>query len=68
MGEAYSLMLVCEAAPLTEPDPLMREVRPVAGTNAGKSPTMAANECFFHSSLQDIGQKLKEGNDTLVKR
>ncbi|XP_044716065.1 dynamin family domain-containing protein [Hirsutella rhossiliensis] len=54
--------------PITEPDPLLREVRV---RHAGAQPSTAAaspanmDQSFFQTSFQDIGKKLKECNDTL---
>ncbi|KND92575.1 Interferon-induced GTP-binding protein Mx [Tolypocladium ophioglossoides CBS 100239] len=53
---------------ITEPDPLMTEVRVRHnGAAAAASPTSVPNaeESFFHTSFQDIGKKFKECNDTL---
>ncbi|POR36704.1 Interferon-induced GTP-binding protein Mx [Tolypocladium paradoxum] len=51
---------------ITEPDPLMTEVRARHnGTAASPTSVPNAEESFFHTSFQDIGRKLKECNDTL---
>ena len=59
-------MLTSAAPPselLTEPEPLLKEVR-ARLTTAHESPA-TMDESFFHTSFQDIGKKLKECNDTL---
>ncbi|KAI5459388.1 P-loop containing nucleoside triphosphate hydrolase protein [Mariannaea sp. PMI_226] len=54
---------------MTEPEPLLREMRmrpPTVANMAVESPASAEpTESFFHTSFQDIGKKLKACNDTL---
>lgn len=47
----------------TEPDPLLREVRP---RRVGVHLPASAEQSFLQASFQDFGKKLKECNDTLA--
>ncbi|KAF5025771.1 hypothetical protein F66182_2104 [Fusarium sp. NRRL 66182] len=51
---------------ITEPEPLLRELR-MRPNNAAESPTsqLPPDGSFFQTSFQDIGKKLKACNDTL---
>ncbi|KAF4444797.1 hypothetical protein F53441_11055 [Fusarium austroafricanum] len=60
--------IISKATPserITEPEPLLRELR-MRPNAAAESPTsVPADGSFFQTSFQDIGKKLKACNDTL---
>lgn len=68
LAQEYS-NIITKATPserLTEPEPLLRELR-MRPNAAAESPTsqVPVDGSFFQTSFQDIGKKLKACNDTL---